>query len=172
MKTFFTLPRKKAFLFIPMLFFICLLMLMVLIEWEEIKSLFLIQQLEQEKNQIEREQEFLNSVIVHEIKSIETYLKDNSEKNIYQYLVETEKGESLLSKPENTLSIGGYQLEHEIPQEILYDTWKGYFVKYYEVAEQNKKCKIRFMIEYKYGKDKYVTAFLSYKIIEMEVYLL
>lgn len=54
----------------------------------------------------------------------------------------------------------------------MYDTWKGYFVKYYEIVEQKQTYKIRFMIEYRYGKNKKVTEFLSYQIIEMEVYLL
>ncbi|EHO16120.1 hypothetical protein HMPREF9466_03181 [Fusobacterium necrophorum subsp. funduliforme 1_1_36S] len=106
------------------------------------------------------------------MEELKKYLHKNPKKSIYHYLVETEDNSDLLSKQKGNLSIGGYQLENELPKNIMYDTWKGYFVKYYEIVEQKQTYKIRFMIEYRYGKNKKVTEFLSYQIIEMEVYLL
>ncbi|MDK4513029.1 hypothetical protein MWG07_12285 [Fusobacterium necrophorum] len=145
---------------------------MILIEFEEIKSLFFVQQLEQEKNNAESEQELLRNIVSYEVEELKKYLHKNPKKSIYHYLVETEDNSDLLSKQKGNLSIGGYQLENELPKNIMYDTWKGYFVKYYEIVEQKQTYKIRFMIEYRYGKNKKVTEFLSYQIIEMEVYLL
>nr|WP_226929746.1 hypothetical protein [Fusobacterium necrophorum] len=145
---------------------------MILIEFEEIKSLFFVQQLEQEKNNAESEQELLRNIVSYEVEELKKYLHKNPKKSIYHYLVETEDNGDLLSKQKGNLSIGGYQLENELPKNIMYDTWKGYFVKYYEIVEQKQTYKIRFMIEYRYGKNKKVTEFLSYQIIEMEVYLL
>ncbi|MDK4502574.1 hypothetical protein MWG03_09640 [Fusobacterium necrophorum] len=152
--------------------FIFLFMGMILIEFEEIKSLFFVQQLEQEKNNAESEQELLHNIVSYEVEELKKYLHKNPKKSIYHYLVETEDNSDLLSKQKGNLSIGGYQLENELPKNIMYDTWKGYFVKYYEIVEQKQTYKIRFMIEYRYGKNKKVTEFLSYQIIEMEVYLL
>nr|WP_249038431.1 hypothetical protein [Fusobacterium necrophorum] len=154
------------------MFFIFLFMGMILIEFEEIKSLFFVQQLEQEKNNAESEQELLRNIVSYEVEELKKYLHKNPKKSIYHYLVETEDNGDLLSKQKGNLSIGGYQLENELPKNIMYDTWKGYFVKYYEIVEQKQTYKIRFMIEYRYGKNKKVTEFLSYQIIEMEVYLL
>ncbi|WP_253255453.1 hypothetical protein [Fusobacterium necrophorum] len=154
------------------MFFIFLFMGMILIEFEEIKSLFFVQQLEQEKNNAESEQELLRNIVSYEVEELKKYLHKNPKKSIYHYLVETEDNSDLLSKQKGNLSIGGYQLENELPKNIMYDTWKGYFVKYYEIVEQKQTYKIRFMIEYRYGKNKKVTEFLSYQIIEMEVYLL
>ncbi|AVQ20406.1 hypothetical protein EPT55_09820 [Fusobacterium necrophorum] len=156
----------------PVMFFIFLFMGMILIEFEEIKSLFFVQQLEQEKNNAESEQELLHNIVSYEVEELKKYLHKNPKKSIYHYLVETEDNSDLLSKQKGNLSIGGYQLENELPKNIMYDTWKGYFVKYYEIVEQKQTYKIRFMIEYRYGKNKKVTEFLSYQIIEMEVYLL
>ncbi|AYV96171.1 hypothetical protein A2U10_04875 [Fusobacterium necrophorum subsp. funduliforme] len=156
----------------PVMFFIFLFMGMILIEFEEIKSLFFVQQLEQEKNNAESEQELLRNIVSYEVEELKKYLHKNPKKSIYHYLVETEDNSDLLSKQKGNLSIGGYQLENELPKNIMYDTWKGYFVKYYEIVEQKQTYKIRFMIEYRYGKNKKVTEFLSYQIIEMEVYLL
>ncbi|AYZ73546.1 hypothetical protein EGX98_05650 [Fusobacterium necrophorum] len=156
----------------PVMFFIFLFMGMILIEFEEIKSLFFVQQLEQEKNNAESEQELLRNIVSYEVEELKKYLHKNPKKSIYHYLVETEDNGDLLSKQKGNLSIGGYQLENELPKNIMYDTWKGYFVKYYEIVEQKQTYKIRFMIEYRYGKNKKVTEFLSYQIIEMEVYLL
>ncbi|WP_261791425.1 hypothetical protein [Fusobacterium necrophorum] len=145
---------------------------MVLIEFEEMQSLFFVQQLEQEKNNTESEQELLHNIVSYEVEELKKYLRKNPKKYIYHYLVETEDNSNLLSKQKGNLSIGGYQLENELPEKIVYDTWKGYFVKYYEIVEQKQTYKIRFMIEHRYGKNKKVTEFLSYQIIEMEVYLL
>ncbi|MCI7342759.1 MAG: hypothetical protein MSH33_02290 [Fusobacterium necrophorum] len=156
----------------PVMLFIFLFMGMILIEFEEIKSLFFVQQLEQEKNNAESEQELLHNIVSYEVEELKKYLHKNPKKSIYYYLVETEDNSDLLSKQKGNLSIGGYQLENELPKNIMYDTWKGYFVKYYEIVEQKQTYKIRFMIEYRYGKNKKVTEFLSYQIIEMEVYLL
>ncbi|AYV94005.1 hypothetical protein HMPREF1049_2059 [Fusobacterium necrophorum subsp. funduliforme ATCC 51357] len=156
----------------PVMLFIFLFMGMILIEFEEIKSLFFVQQLEQEKNNAESEQELLHNIVSYEVEELKKYLHKNPKKSIYHYLVETEDNSDLLSKQKGNLSIGGYQLENELPKNIMYDTWKGYFVKYYEIVEQKQTYKIRFMIEYRYGKNKKVTEFLSYQIIEMEVYLL
>ncbi|XGU47598.1 hypothetical protein ACEXAJ_02365 [Fusobacterium necrophorum subsp. funduliforme] len=156
----------------PVMLFIFLFMGMILIEFEEIKSLFFVQQLEQEKNNAESEQELLHNIVSYEVEELKKYLRKNPKKSIYHYLVETEDNSDLLSKQKGNLSIGGYQLENELPKNIMYDTWKGYFVKYYEIVEQKQTYKIRFMIEYRYGKNKKVTEFLSYQIIEMEVYLL
>ncbi|CAL7886554.1 hypothetical protein [Fusobacterium necrophorum] len=156
----------------PVMLFIFLFMGMILIEFEEIKSLFFVQQLEQEKDNAESEQELLHNIVSYEVEELKKYLHKNPKKSIYHYLVETEDNSDLLSKQKGNLSIGGYQLENELPKNIMYDTWKGYFVKYYEIVEQKQTYKIRFMIEYRYGKNKKVTEFLSYQIIEMEVYLL
>ncbi|EFS24389.1 hypothetical protein FSEG_01996 [Fusobacterium necrophorum D12] len=172
MKTVFSFPHKRGFIMFPVMFFIFLFMGMILIEFEEIKSLFFVQQLEQEKNNAESEQELLRNIVSYEVEELKKYLHKNPKKSIYHYLVETEDNSDLLSKQKGNLSIGGYQLENELPKNIMYDTWKGYFVKYYEIVEQKQTYKIRFMIEYRYGKNKKVTEFLSYQIIEMEVYLL
>ena len=172
MKTVFSFPHKRGFIMFPVMFFIFLFMGMILIEFEEIKSLFFVQQLEQEKNNAESEQELLRNIVSYEVEELKKYLHKNPKKSIYHYLVETEDNSDLLSKQKGNLSIGGYQLENELPKNIMYDTWKVYFVKYYEIVEQKQTYKIRFMIEYRYGKNKKVTEFLSYQIIEMEVYLL
>ncbi len=172
MKTVFIYPHKGGFIVISVILFIFLFMGMIFIEFEEIQSLFFVQQLEQENDNIETEQELLHNIVFYETQELQKYLYKNPKKSIYHYLVETENDSNLLSNPKENLSIGGYRLENELPEKIVYDTWKGYFVKYYEIVEKKQTYKIRFMIEYRYGKNKQVTEFLSYQIIEMEVYLL
>lgn len=173
MKTIFIFHHKKrGFIFLPILFFISFFMGMMLIEFQEIYSLFSVHILEKQSEEKKISQETLKNIVNYEKAKIEKYLSEYPNKKLYHYLTETEDQISLLVKTNSPISIGGYHLENEIPQKIIYDTWKGYFVKYYELIERKQRYKIRFMVEYRYGKNKKVSEFISYKIIEMEVYLL
>ena len=79
MKTIFTFPHKRGFILFPVMLFIFLFMGMVLIEFEEMQSLFFVQQLEQEKNNTESEQELLHNIVSYEVEELKKYLCDVDE---------------------------------------------------------------------------------------------
>lgn len=163
--------KNLAFFSFVVCIFSFILLLLSLLEYEMLHSLFLCSQIEKEYQGKLEKGELIENILFFEKQKMGNFLEEFPEKTMDEYFNCGEHGEFLKKQGKDFYSQGGYFLEKDLPEMSTGDFYKVYYVKYYEIPEYRKKYKIKVLIEYHYGKNRKIQNFISKKIIEMRIYL-
>ena len=163
--------KNRAFFAFSVCIFSFILLILTLLEYETLHSVFRCSQMEEEYQRKLEKGELLENILKLECKNMEDFLSKYPEKTIFDYITKTTEGELLIQLKKGKFSEGNYSIEVDLPKWIQGNSYKVYFLKYYRIAEYNHQYKIQLLVEYQYGENKGIHNFISQKIVEMRVYL-